>query len=432
MSKTRRELEIVTKPEKVFLFGIEIAKNKSAWPIQDSLDELDQLAQTAGLKVVGRNYQKLVTPDPATYMGKGKVVELRDEMDALEVETLIVDDELSPGQQRNLENLFDNKVKVIDRTGLILDIFAQHAHSREGQLQVELAQYQYRLPRLTRMWTNLSQQTGGRSGGVKGGVGLRGPGETQLESDRRVVRNRIIALKKQLEEVRNHRSNYRVRRKKTGMPVVALVGYTNAGKSSLMKALSAADVLIEDKLFATLDPTTRRVILPSGKEILLTDTVGFINKLPTDLVAAFRATLEELTEADLLVHVIDITHPKVDAQMGTVESVLQQIGLQEKPVLKVYNKIDKLPLPERPAGDALYVSALKGLGLDRMLAAMEEKLKQAFIYMELIVPYAAGEVIRLLHVETFIEKEERLEEAYLYHVYAPPQLAAKLSVYKPH
>jgi GTP-binding protein HflX len=327
--------------EKAFLVGVELKGKGHLWQVEDSLEELAQLARTAGIEVLGSTIQRFDSPNPATYIGSGKVEELKVLKSELGYDVLLFDDELLPRQQRNLEQELD--VKVLDRTALILDIFASHASTREGSLQVELAQYEYRLPRLTRMWTHLSRQ-------AVGGVGLRGPGETQLESDRREIGRRIADLKGQLEQVRVHRRQYRSRRKKASIPVVALVGYTNAGKSTLLNALADSDVLVEDKLFATLDPTTRRVVLPGGKAALFTDTVGFIHKLPTQLVAAFRATLEEINEAELLLHVVDISHPNAREQSLTVEQVLRELGAQDKPMITALNKVDLLE-GEREEGD---------------------------------------------------------------------------------
>jgi GTP-binding protein HflX len=352
------------------------------WNTESSVDELAQLALTAGATVVGRSVQRRERLTAAHYIGRGKVRELADQRHDLGYSTVIFDDELSPSQQRNLEEAL--KVKILDRTALILDIFAQHAHTREGALQVELAQLEYLLPRLAGQWTHLER--------LEGRIGTRGPGETQLETDRRLIRNKIGRLKRELEQVRKHRALYRRRRARQGVPVVSLVGYTNAGKSTLMRALSGADVLVEDKLFATLDPVTRRVALPHGAAFLLTDTVGFIQKLPTQLVAAFRATLEELAEADLLLHVVDITHPDAAEQAQTVEETLAELGLAGQPRVTVLNKTDLLrgddgrPLEGlegldeareslrywRP--DALLTSAVKGWGLGELLERIEAAL----------------------------------------------------------
>jgi GTP-binding protein HflX len=280
--------------ERAFLVGIETRDNPSLLSLEDSLQELRLLADTAGLQVVGESYQRLDHPNVETYIGSGKVEEIKVLVEETLSEVVLFDDELSPRHQRELEKRFGEDVRIIDRSALILDIFAQHAHTREGILQVELAQYEYRLPRLTRAWTHLARQAGGASGRSGGGmgVGLRGPGETQLEVDRRIIRNRISTLKNDLEKIREHRKRHRIQRKRSRIPVISLVGYTNAGKSTLLNYLSDANIYAADRLFATLDPTTRRVRLPGGETVLITDTVGFIQKLPAQLVAAFRATLE--------------------------------------------------------------------------------------------------------------------------------------------
>ena len=352
-------------------------KTESRWDADSSLEELAQLADTAGAVVVGRTVQRLESPNPAYYIGKGKVEEIASLKATQDYDLVIFDDELSPSQQRNLEKAL--KVKIIDRTALILDIFAQHARTREGALQVELAQHEYLLPRLVGQWVHLER--------LGGGIGTRGPGETQLETDRRLIRDRIRRLKAELEAVRRHRSLYRRRRARQGLPVVSLVGYTNAGKSTLMRALSGAEVHIEDKLFATLDPVTRRLSLPGDSFILLTDTVGFIQKLPHELVAAFRATLEELSEADLLLHVVDISHPNAADQHETVERTIAELGLAHKPRLTVLNKVDRLTrkggdpvegpieglkeMEEDSCPGTVLVSALKGWGLQELLEGIE-------------------------------------------------------------
>ena len=312
--------------------------------VDDSLDELAQLTHTAGLAVVGRAVQHIERINPATLIGKGKLQEIVASRADTPFDVLLFDEELHPNQQREIEQAFGgDDIKVLDRTALILDIFAQHARTREGALQVELAQYEYRLPRLTRMWTHLARQAGGAAGrGGTGGVGLRGPGERQLELDRREIRTRIAHLKKQIEEVRVQRREHRRKRKQEGMPIVAIVGYTNAGKSTLLNALTDADVFVDDKLFATLDPTTRRVKLPNGSEALFTDTVGFIQKLPAQLIATFRATLEEIAEADVLLHVLDATHANMHKQARAVEETLREIGASGKPMVIALNKVDRV------------------------------------------------------------------------------------------
>ena len=355
------------------------------WNTQSSLEELALLADTAGAQVVGSAVQRLERPHPATYVGRGKVQEIASQRTVLGYTTVIFDDELSPSQQRTLER--ELAVKVLDRTALILDIFAQHAHTMEGRLQVELAQHEYILPRLRGQWSHLER--------LEGRIGTRGPGETQLETDRRLIRNRISMLKRQIEQVRQQRALHRRQRARQGMPVISLVGYTNAGKSTLMRTFSGADVLVEDRLFATLDPVTRRVRLPSGNMVLLTDTVGFIQKLPTQLVAAFRATLEEMTEASLLLHVVDITHPDAVQQGETVEATLADLDLREKPLLTVLNKGDLLvdgdgkslaeALAEEALGallepwgpQALVISSARGWGLEELRRRLEAALAEA-------------------------------------------------------
>ncbi len=355
-------------------------EQQNSWDLEGSVKELEQLARTAGAEVVGSMTQRLPTPNHAYYMGKGKLEELASLKPVIGYNMVIFDDELSPAQQRNLEEVLG--VKVIDRTALILDIFAQRAHTHEGRLQVELAQQEYLLPRLAGRWPHLER--------LGGGIGTRGPGETQLESDRRIIQRKIQRLKDELESVRKHRALYRSRRSKAGIPVVALVGYTNAGKSTILNALSNANVLVEDKLFATLDPTTRRLTLPNKREVLITDTVGFIQKLPPTVVAAFRATLEELSQADLLLHVVDIASETAAQQFQTVESVLKDLGLADKPALLVLNKIDLLGGAIESCDDqaircyidqlgarvraAAFVSAARGWGLNRMLELIAEIL----------------------------------------------------------
>jgi len=378
-----------------------------AWAAADSLEELARLAETVDVEVVGSVTQRLPHPMAGTYVGTGKLQEIRDSREDLGYDLVMIDDDLTPAQQRNLEKALD--VMVIDRTALILDVFARRAATHEGRLQVELAQLEYRLPRLTGMWTHLSRQ------GV-GGVGLRGPGETQLESDRRELGKRIVQIKRELGEVHTHRQLYRDRRRAAPIPVVALVGYTNAGKSTLLNALTGANVMAEDKLFATLDPTTRRRALPSGREVLFTDTVGFINNLPTLLIAAFRATLEEINEASVLMHVVDVMHPNAAEQMQTVMSVLEDLGADDKPVVTALNKVDKLldangqippmecllqmlgkaaPLAVNPVA----ISAQTGLGFEPLLNAVEVALEAEaeFVPVVLNAPFSRSDLVDLFH-----------------------------------
>src|SRR5579864_1621594 len=303
------------------------------WTVTESLDELEELARTAGAEVVGRISQRLEHPDPRTYLGRGKLSQAHALAVELQADIVIVDDELAPNTQRSMEEILDRR--VVDRTLLILDIFAQRARTHEGRVQVELARLEYLLPRLTRAWTHLERQVGGI--GVRGG-----PGETQIEIDRRLIRTRLSALKKEIEGIRVHRASQRSVRERVGVPVVAIIGYTNAGKSTLFNRVTQAGALAEDKLFATLDPLTRRIMLPGGQEVLLSDTVGFIAKLPTDLVAAFRATLEELESADLLLQVVDVSSPRASERADVVQGVLDDLGTGDRPMLMIMNKADLL------------------------------------------------------------------------------------------
>jgi len=421
---SERLINNLEPPERAFLVGVEWKLTPQgdyapgAWSAADSLAELAQLASTAGMEVIGQITQRLDKPRVDTFIGRGKAEELAETLRMLEADAVVFDDELSPRHQRELERIFGPEVKVIDRTTLILDIFAQHAHTREGALQVELAQYEYRLPRLTQAWTQraLTRQAGGRAGGSTGGVGLRGPGETRLEMDRRLIRARIAQLKQELEQVRAHRARYRAQRRRSGLPTVALVGYTNAGKSTLLNRLSGADVYIADQLFATLDPTTRRVQLPGGTVVLVTDTVGFIQKLPTQLVAAFRATLEEVSEADLLLHVIDASHPLASAQARAVYETLRLIGAAELPIINVLNKIDLLPNPAqaqealRDLPDSVAISAQEGLGIETLLTHIEAVLESEMVHVRLLLPFQRGDLVNLFHERGLVEAESYTEE----------------------
>jgi len=356
--------------------GVGIKGEHRNWSIEGSLDELQQLARTAGAEVVGRMVQNLERPSHSHYLGSGKIEELLSLKDELKYDTAIFNDELRPTQQENLETALE--VKVIDRTALILDIFARSARTSEGKLQVELAQHEYMLPRLAGQWSHLER--------LGGGIGTRGPGESQIETDRRLIRNRITYIKKQIEAVRKHRELYRRKREQSGTPLVALVGYTNAGKSTLLNTLCKAGVLAENKLFSTLDPVTKRLHLPDGRNILVTDTVGFIHKLPPLIVAAFHATLEELDEADLLLHIVDITSPDAVNQSQTVEKILNQLKLGEKPRITVINKMDQLVesieeaqtisvLIKSPPEATVITSALKNWNLDKLLQKISEYLE---------------------------------------------------------
>ena len=402
--------------ERAFLVGVDIYQQPGLLTLDDSLSELALLCDTAGLEVVGELTQKLSQPHVQTYIGPGKVEELKALAEDSLTQVVVFDDELSPRHQRELEKALGAKMRLLDRTALILDIFAQHASTSEGMLQVELAQYEYYLPRLTRQWTHLARQAGGGGGraGSTGGVGLRGPGETQLEVDRRQIRNRIANLKKQIEKVRAHRERYRAQRKRARLPTVALVGYTNAGKSTLLNRLAKADVYVADQLFATLDPTTRRVELPGGYQALFTDTVGFIQKLPTTLVAAFHATLEEIAEADLLLHLVDISHPNALNQFDAVQETLEEIGAGHIPSITALNKIDRLKQPEQAQETlqsfpkAVAISGLEGSGLSDLLRLIQQELYETYTPIDLHLPYQEGGLISLFHemgqVE-FIEHE---------------------------
>jgi GTP-binding protein HflX len=375
---------VVTRPspERAFLVAVTSKGGSDQWSAEDSIDELAQLAGTAGARVVGRLIQRLPRAAKTHYLGRGKLEELIALKGSTDYSLVIFDDELTPLQQRNLEE--ELKVKVIDRVALILDIFSRRAHTREGQLQVELAQHQYLLPRLAGQWSHLER--------LGGGIGTRGPGETQLETDRRLIQRKIHRLKTQIDDIRKHRQLYRQQRRKSGIPIVALVGYTNAGKSTLLNALSHADVFVEDKLFATLDPTTRRLTLPDKSQILMTDTVGFIHKLPPTIVSAFKATLEELDEANLLLHVVDLTNRNAAEQCQTVEDILADLNLIEKPRLTALNKIDMLLDESRQWDEAsalaylsgqteadedtVLVSAAKGWGLSGLLELIGQVLSR--------------------------------------------------------
>src|SRR3954447_22477581 len=329
------EVQKKQRQERALLVGLE-QDGVSKWDLRDSMDELRELVSSAGAEVVNTITQRLDRPTAPYYIGKGKAELIKESFQTQQVTSVIFDNDLSPAQGRNLEELF--KRKVLDRTQLILDIFAQRARSREGRLQIELAQLQYLLPRLTRMWTHLSRQTGG--------IGTRGPGETQLEVDRRRVQERIARLERELEGVRKVRSVQREGRRRHQWPVAAVVGYTNAGKSTLLNLLTGADVVAENRLFATLDPTTRSITLPNKQRVLLTDTVGFLRKLPHTLIESFKATLEEVSEADLLIHVVDVSHPRIDENIEAVNTVLKELDAYGKETLLVFNKIDAVENPE--------------------------------------------------------------------------------------
>lgn len=427
--------ETTTPQERAFLVGAEWKRTRPLLPVEESLDELERLADTAGLAVVGRAIQRFDQPDGATYIGSGKVEEVKMLVSNQDAGVVIFDDELLPRQQRELEEVFGQNVKVLDRTALILDIFAQHAQTREGQLQVELAQLEYRLPRLTRLWTHLARQAGGRAGGATGGVGVRGPGEKQIEVDRREIGRRIAAIKEELEAVRAHRQRHRQKRQQTELKVVAIVGYTNAGKSTLLNKLTGADVLAEDRLFATLDPTTRRLETSSGRDILLTDTVGFIQKLPTQIVAAFRATLEEIADADVLLHVVDATHPQASAQIESVEDTLAELELDHIPTVIALNKVDQLPAGvEAKAGLNLHhlaapVSAVTGQGLPELILLLEAEMERYLRPLQVHLPYNRGDLLAMLYGRGRVESETHTATGVTIHARLPERLHAYFQPY---
>lgn len=371
------------------------------WPPEESLAELTRLAGTAGLEVVGTVVQRVREPQRATYLGRGRVRELKEEKSPLRFSAVIADDELSPAQQRYLESVLN--VQVLDRTSLILHIFSRHARTREGRLQVELAQYRYILPRLRGRDTDLSR--------LGGGINTRGPGETKLETDRRRIRDRIAMLNREIEQVRQQRSIHRRQRRLSGIPVVALTGYTNAGKSTLMNALTGSEVVSSDQLFATLDPTTRRLPLENGKEILLTDTVGFIQKLPSDLIAAFRATLEEIIEADVILHVVDASHPQAEEQAEAVEDELEALDVATKPRITVLNKSDVVPADrlrdlERRFPSTVIISALRATGLEALQATIVECVAQEFVAVRVAIPYGQSALVGLFRSRGVVERED--------------------------
>lgn len=382
----RRKLSTTApRPERTYLVGVQIKKRRSVWSLSDSLDELAELTMSSGGEVLRIFSQRLDKPTQ-TYIGKGKLQQLVELAILGRFDTLVCDDELTASQQRNLERAFNGAVKVLDRTAIILDVFGRRAQTREGRLQVELAQHEYLLPRLAGQWTHLERQSGRVVGSLSGGIGMRGPGESQIETDRRLVRDRIKKIKQDLDNVRNHRSRYQARRWEQGFPVVTLVGYTNAGKSTLLNVLTGAHVGAENKPFVTLDPVTRKVILPSGREALITDTVGFIQKLPHNVVAAFRATLEEIQQSSVILHVVDMSHANAVAQISVVEEVLVELGLDGKPNILVLNKVDMVE--EKTTCDIdtrinifknitqrfVIVSALRKVGLKELLKEVENTL----------------------------------------------------------
>lgn len=401
--------------ERAILIGMEWGRNDSLWTVDDSLEELKQLADTAGATVIKKFIQKRPKPDPAFFIGRGKVQELALYAQQENIDLCIFDDELSPAQQRNIESVMG--IRILDRTALILDIFAQRARTNEGKLQVELAQLQYTLPRIMGKGLMLSR--------LGGGIGTRGPGETKLEVDRRRIRDRIAFIKDQIEKVKAVRSLHRSKRKKNNVFEVSLVGYTNAGKSTLLNTLTNSDIYAKDQLFATLDPTTRQLTLSNKQEIIITDTVGFIQRLPHQLIAAFRSTLEVVTEADLLVHVIDVSHELYKEQAAAVHEVLKEIGAETKPVITVYNKIDKLPPDSKLADrlaleeDTVCISAAKKLNLESLQQMLESHLRSKAVEVTLCIPYAETAKAAQLHETANVLEQEYTENGAVMKVILP-------------
>ena len=426
-SERRRVTELppeyqILKLERAVLVGLAVGGTLAE--AEEHLEELARLADTAGAEIAETLLQRRDAPDPATFLGKGKAAEARDVVKATGADTVIVDEELSPGQLRNLEEIC--KCKVIDRTALIIDIFAQHAHSAEGKLQVELAQLNYLLPRL-RGWGESMSRLGG-------GIGTRGPGETKLEVDRRRIKTRLTKLRKQLKDVERVRDVKRAERARRQVPGIVLVGYTNAGKSTLLNALTRAGVLVQDQLFSTLDPTTRRLELPDGPAVTLTDTVGFVRKLPHSLVEAFKSTLEETARADLLMHVIDGSAAEPQHQYDSVREVLGEIGAAGVPELVVVNKFDALDQVARARvrrlfPDAAFVSALDGDGLDALLGTIVARVPQPEVEVELLVPYDRGDVVAALHAAGAVLVEEFTEEGTRVRARLREDQASRLELY---
>lgn len=410
--------ETAEKKERVILVGVSLTDSDDA---EQSLDELEELACTAGALCVGRILQKREQMHPATYLGKGKTEELKDLIWETQADGIICDDELSPAQINNLKDELD--VKIMDRTLLILDIFAARASTSEGKIQVELAQLRYRQSRLTGLGTSLSR--------LGGGIGTRGPGEKKLEMDRRLIKGRISQLAKELKEVKRHRQLTRESRAKSRIPVIAIVGYTNAGKSTLLNHLTGAGILAEDKLFATLDPTTRNLKLPGGQEVLLTDTVGFIRKLPHHLIEAFKSTLEEAKYADILLHVVDASNPRMDQQMHVVYETLRELEASDKPVITAFNKKDRFEGEYAPrdfqAERTAFISAKTGEGVEELLSCVEDVLREQKVEIEQIYPYSDAGKIQLIRKYGELEKEEYTQEGIYVRAYVPVDVYGKLT-----
>lgn len=413
--------------EKAFLVGVDWQENK--FPISESLAELSRLAYTAGAEVIGSSYQRIEKPNPRFFIGNGKAEEIASIVKAQDIDVVIFDDELSPSQQTNLEPLFPRNVKVIDRTALILDIFGTHAMTREGKLQVQLAQLQYLLPRLRGMWSHLAKEQ------TRGGIGSRfGMGESQLEVDRRLIRQKISSLKRELKQVAKVRDTKSKVRKDSHLFRIALAGYTNAGKSSLLNALTGSEVLSQDLLFATLDPTTRRLVLPEGREVTITDTVGFIQKLPTTLVESFHSTLSEVIDADLILEVVDASSEHYEYHIKTVDKVLSQIGAQEIPKQIVFNKVDLLDSSELTElkvqnRQGIFVSAQSQTGLDELIEFIAKKASEADTTLEVTIPYTQGQLLETAHSRTYIYSEEFTDTGIKLRLQVPSALLGQFEPY---
>ena len=408
--------ENIQSPERALLIGVDTGEYNA----EISMEELALLSETAGAEIIGTVIQKLEAPSPATYIGSGRMSEVAAFCRNNDIDLIIADSELTPSQINNIETKTDTR--VVDRTMLILDIFAARARSSEGKLQVELAQLKYSLPFLSGRGKSMSR--------LGGGIGTRGPGESKLESDKRHIRRRIHSLSEELKRVKKRRDLIRSRRKKDGVITVAIVGYTNAGKSTLMNTLTSAGVLSEDKLFATLDPTTRSMELPNGEKVLLTDTVGFIRKLPHNLIEAFKSTLEEAKYADIIVHVVDVSNPDYEQQMSTVYATLKQLGVEGKPVITLFNKCDVLP--EKPAAKDLHadytynISAIRGNGLDAFKECIQEIILKSRIRIERVFPYSEAGKIQLIRQFGQLESEEYTEDGIKVLAYVPKEIEGKL------
>ena len=415
------------EPERALLVGVEWRTN--AWPVERSLDELERLAGTAGAEVVGRLTQRLERPVPKSFIGSGKVQELKDLVLRLDVDVVIFDDDLTPAQQSHLEKTIGEPTKIIDRTALILDIFGLHAKTREGRLQVQLAQLQYLLPRLRGMWSHLAKEQ------TRGGIGSRfGQGESQLEVDRRLIRNRISALRRELKELEKRREVQSKHRVESDAFRVALAGYTNAGKSTLLNTLTGAGVLSEDKLYATLDPTTRSYVLPGGRSITITDTVGFIQKLPHGLVEAFKSTLSEVRGADLILKVVDVADEDRERHLEAVDRVLEEIGAGERPSLTVYNKADLLDAHELETlrvrmPQAVFFSARTALGLEQLLDRLAAEAAATDRLISAEVPYREGSLMKVVREQGQVLSEEYLEDRMRIVAKVPERIAARLQRY---